>query len=362
MEEREWTDECFEESGKLPLGDIQSQLCKRHFKVFKFPFLNETKILARNGTEIVEFCMGTLIFNYWPFNRFLFCWMSPILKYYRTFIYPIITILGIFGNIMAFKIFLKRTEIKGTCRIYYFWLAVADLVYLISFAIPEWTSDGLNHLTNGAVQFWPDRLSNVSCKLFRFFMHSSWFMSNWIMVIYSIERVLAISYPFLRTSLIKPSVAKKICFVIIIFTILMFSLIFYTSAYVLLRPDHPNFSYRECFVDYDKLSWIGYIWFLSMAGIFTMFLPPILVMIINSILLKKLKELSENRSHLTNQRNDRSSAEVKNAKTLLLLAGLMLIFTLPTLSWAAYVYIDNEVGMQIANELFIYTILNYLYL
>ena len=349
---------CVDIAPTLPLGEVLASYCYWKSIGIIEAQKNESEKFYVWRNYITEHCSGEFTDNYWPINKILFCWARPISRYYRSFIFPIIVILGVFGNIMAIKIFILRTEIKGTCRIYYLYLAIADLVYLLNFGMPEFISNGLDHLSHGSMQFWPDKLSEASCKLIRFFMHSSWFMSCWILVIYSFERVLAISYPFMRVSFINCSTAKKICFGIIVVTIGIFSPIIYTNIYVLTNANNVNFAWRTCFVDYNQLSAIGFIWIASLSILFTILVPPILVLIANSILLVKLNLLAKERHRLMHGRNENSRIEVKNAKDLVLLSILMLVFNLPTLSWLPYICIDEFAGIIITYLLiYIYILL-----
>jgi len=134
-------------------------------------------------------------------NKAIVCQFSPLISPFRALVLPLLIICGIFGNFISIKIFLQEKIIKGTCRIYYLSIAIADLFSIISFAIPEWTGDGLKWFTNGEVQFWPERLSVYSCRLFRYIWHSSWAISYWIMLVYSIERLVVISFPLIRINL-----------------------------------------------------------------------------------------------------------------------------------------------------------------
>ena len=135
----------------------------------------------------------------------------------RMYISPILIIMGVFGHMASCTIFILRQDISGTCRVYYLCLSIGELRYFIFSAIPRWTGDGLYFISNGFLYFWPERNSILLCRIFKYCRFVSTFIAIWSLVIYSIERVLAIRFPFLRTNYIRPSKAKKVCLILLIF-------------------------------------------------------------------------------------------------------------------------------------------------
>ena len=175
-------------------------------------------------------------------------------------------------------------------------------------------------------------------------MHSSWFLSSWILVIYSFERMLAISFPFMLNRFIKVSTAKKICILSTILSLIAFSPIFLTDTYTIVYQENDG-PFRACRINAEVSGSVQSIWYLTMTLALTVLLPPILILVFNSILLKKLIEISRQRNILTNRRSEGSNPEIKNAKDLLSLSSLMLVFTFPTLAWLIYLYLYTAMRM-----------------
>ena len=165
---------------------------------------------------------------------------------YRIVLLPVLIVTGIIGQLFSMKIFLSLKNWKATYRVYYFAIAAADLVYLIGFAIPEWTGEGLDLVTHGAMKFNPENLSTITCRAFRYLWHSSWFISCWLLIAYSVERLIALSYPLYRIRFISIRMAKVTCTVVIIVGIIGFLPVILTEIYRLSNENGP-ISNRYCY-------------------------------------------------------------------------------------------------------------------
>ena len=258
---------------------------------------------------------------------------------FRMVILPILLVVGIIGQLFAVKIFVTMKKWKSTCKIYYSSMACADLVYLIWFGIPEWTGEGLDMITDGALKFRPETISTFTCRTFRYLWHLSWFISNWLLVVYSVERVIAISYPMFRVRYINLKSAKITCIIVAMTGIVTFLPVLLTEAYHLYRessksPSDCNFntaSIEDPFL---------IIWLAIFPTFLTMFLPPCLLVVINLVLLFKMKSQSNEREKLAhkpigckNVRESTQNLEIKAAKDLAVISFVTLVIASPTLLW-----------------------------
>ena len=264
--------------------------------------------------------------------------MVKINKGYRMFLLPILLILGIIGQLVSIKIFISLKEWKSTCKIYYSSMALADLVYLIGFGIPEWTGEGLDMITGGALKFNPENLYEESCRTFRYLWHSSWFISNWLLVVYSVERVIVISYPLFRIRFINIKSAKITCSIVAITGIVAFLPVLLTEIYLFYLNEisegycvFNTAAFQDVLLD---------IWIALFPSFLTMFIPPGLLVVINLILLIKLKSQSDQRRKLAHKpsccKNVRQSAqnfEIKAAKDLAVISFVTLTIASQTLLW-----------------------------
>ncbi|XP_074645826.1 C-C chemokine receptor type 5-like [Tubulanus polymorphus] len=140
-----------------------------------------------------------------------------IIDFYRACLYPCIVLMGIGGNALSLIIFprMKRRD-KSTSQ-YLTLLAASDLVYLLTNALTDsWMNNALHDFTDGRVEF--DLLAShvVVCKSFRFFWYISTSTSTWTLMLFNLEKCVAILFPLKRERLFT-SRKRKIA---IIFTVI----------------------------------------------------------------------------------------------------------------------------------------------
>ena len=268
-------------------------------------------------------------------------------KFYRGITLPFILIVGIIRQILSIKIFQSLKDWKATCKIYYLSIAGSDLVYLIGFGLPEWTFEGLDIVTFGFLKFKPENLSSLSCRLFRFAWHSSWFISYWTLVAYSVERIIAISFPFIRVRFISTRNAKVICAMIIVIASIGFLPVIVTNVVHLKYEDSfkDRYSYLTDPFEHPILG----IWLLIMPLSCNIILPPILLVIINLILMIQLKSQTKKRGNLMRKpfgrmKLDQSgqNAEIKAAKDLTVISLVTLAIAFPTLFWVPTLIVESS--------------------
>ena len=129
----------------------------------------------------------------------LWQWMSPF-----------IFLLGFFGNIAILIVLANRPVMSdNTTSVYVRCLAIADLLTLITGIIPEWMAftDIFNF----------EEVHPVSCKFYKFFAYTSSDASIWILTAFSVERFIAVVFPFKRQKgWCKVSQVKIICVALVL--------------------------------------------------------------------------------------------------------------------------------------------------
>ena len=179
---------------------------------------------------------------------------------FRVILLPILLIIGVIGQVLSIKIFLSLKTWKATCKIYYLTIAIMDLAYLFAFGIPEWTGEGLDFLTSNKIKINPENLSKVSCRLFRFVWHASWFISYWTLVAYSVERLIAISNPLLRFRYINYKTAKITCSILVLIGFTTFlPIIFSEHLYTLEGEETLPISMRYCYFNNEHFTLITFL-------------------------------------------------------------------------------------------------------
>ena len=215
-------------------------------------------------------------------------------------------------------------------------MAWADFVYLIIYGIPEFTGDGLDDWLY-VHTYWLriESFSTLTCKLMRYIWHTSWFISYWALVIYSYERLVAIAYPFVRTRFITIKMAKVFCFSLVGFSLISFSVILYSDVYFVYRLNDA-YQFRYCYLNVVRSSRIALAVF-GLLYLCTILLPPILLIISNISLFKKLRAIMHERRKLHTQMRNRNrsiaNSEIESSKDLIILSLITLFFSFPTLTW-----------------------------
>ena len=118
---------------------------------------------------------------------------------FRAFISPAIAIFGLIGNVMAFAVFLKqflKSSKRNRFQVYVMFLAISDSVILIfnSF-LDDFLGRGLLYLTNSQTVIKIDTYSDMTCKMMEYISPTFIFVSGYLLVAFSVDRVLTVLLP-----------------------------------------------------------------------------------------------------------------------------------------------------------------------
>ena len=113
---------------------------------------------------------------------------------------PVIFVTGIFGNVLVLVVMTRR-RMKGTSTsVHLSLMAVADACVLVTGLLPEWFE--------AALDFKFKEYHWITCKLEKFLFYTSADTSIWILVIFTLDRFVAICFPFLKKDCCRQSRAK----------------------------------------------------------------------------------------------------------------------------------------------------------
>ncbi|CAF1069423.1 unnamed protein product [Rotaria sp. Silwood1] len=114
----------------------------------------------------------------------IYRWYADVIVY-RGF-GPLIACLGIVGGTLSLLVFRRKSLKKKSCSIYFFYLALADLLcmicWLVHFVLPTYD---IHLLTQ----------SNFFCKLFVFAMYFAFDLANYLLTVCSIDRAVSVLFP-----------------------------------------------------------------------------------------------------------------------------------------------------------------------
>ncbi|KAK4471346.1 hypothetical protein MN116_004570 [Schistosoma mekongi] len=147
--------------------------------------------------------------------------MEYAVGFLRGYISPIIVILGVFGNMAAFYLFLTHRP-WNRFSIYVMILAISDSLVLISNTfLDDFLGRGLYYLTNKSIMIKLDTYSLFSCQFME--LVGTWFVFNsgCLLVAFSIDRVNCLYWPLKCRSNGGVSMATFICIFIIVIGLIL---------------------------------------------------------------------------------------------------------------------------------------------
>ncbi|XP_071105022.1 probable G-protein coupled receptor 139 [Haliotis cracherodii] len=112
-------------------------------------------------------------------------------RYLGIYCYPILVVLGTIGNVLSFIVMTRKTMLRSSTCYYMAVLAVADTMVLYFGCLRKWFA----YLTGWDALI----LSPAACKIFNFLTYWSFDFAAWILVAMTVERYIAIHFPFTVT-------------------------------------------------------------------------------------------------------------------------------------------------------------------
>ncbi|CAF3790844.1 unnamed protein product [Rotaria socialis] len=130
----------------------------------------------------------------------------------------ILTTLGIIGNILSILIFLSPRYRRQSSYFYLLSLALSDLCFLI-INLFEDTFRNHNQLYQSRINFL-DRSPSFICILVQYARSETRSLSSWIIVSFTIERLIVVFYPLKRAIICRRKIARFVVFLLFITTLL----------------------------------------------------------------------------------------------------------------------------------------------
>ena len=121
---------------------------------------------------------------------------DPMLKAGKNFFAyftPVILIVGLLGNGLSVAVFTSKAMRKLSASTYLAALSTSDICTLIFYVFIEWLRRGLIHISPETKPTFLDM--NGICQCLLFLSYVSRMMSSWLIVIFTVERFIAVCYP-----------------------------------------------------------------------------------------------------------------------------------------------------------------------
>ena len=127
---------------------------------------------------------------------------------------PVIIVIGLVGNIISLKVFTSKVMQRLPSSLYLVALSASDILVLLTYVFIDWLNHGMLR--------WPGKrrlpLMNVNgaCQAFLYASYTFRFISAWLIVIFAVERFVAVCMPLHRKRFVTNGCAKKLIVAVVL--------------------------------------------------------------------------------------------------------------------------------------------------
>ena len=130
----------------------------------------------------------------------------------------VLTTLGIIGNVLSILIFLSPRYRRQSSHFYLLSLALSDLCFLIINLLED-TFRNHNELYQSRINVL-DRSSPLICIFVQYARNTTRLLSSWIIVSFTIERLLVVFYPLKRVIICRRKIARFVVMILFVLSLL----------------------------------------------------------------------------------------------------------------------------------------------
>ena len=237
-------------------------------------------------------------------------------RYLWIYCSPWILFLGLFGNILIIVVVKSRKLQNSSTAVYLPMLAVFDSFTLLTGIIPEWL-DAMQLVTI-------KEISGVTCKLEKFLFYVSADTATWILVLFTVDRFVAVCFPLQKRTICTPKCARIACFSFFLLSVTKNAHVFWTRGpeYDELGNLTSNCGRPEPYTEFELFirPWIAFV--------YANLIPFVLIIICNIMIIRTLVRVQKMRKAQTN-------AEKSMTQTVLMCLSAsftFLIFITPSMA------------------------------
>ena len=250
---------------------------------------------------------------------------------------PLIVLIGIPGNILSF-IVMKSPRFRYKSYSHYLCaLAVFDTLVLVVKYLKR--VDDLMHITQG--HGFLHGYTDAGCKIHNFTEHVCYLMSSWVVLCMTLERFIAVNFPFKKDLLCRPRNAVTI--ILVVFAVMSYSQIF---RLIIIEKDEKD-SLCIAPTRYLHIYVVMHIYMYQLVLQFM--LPAILILVCNLTILWKIRRLQYMvAKHGTNHSVRAYAKRHKTTCTLLLISFTYIVTLLPLVLLSMIMYVAVRVNPVLA--------------
>ncbi len=230
----------------------------------------------------------------------------------RDYVFVVLIIVGSVGNGLSFMLMMQKSVRSTPFGYYLAHVAVADTIYLYFGLVPAVV------MKFGGVDIFT--LHNLACKTGTFLRCSSGDFAIWLVLTVTVDRFIAVKYPFKAKTLCTLAKAKVVCVILLCLSCIFNSYIFVTRGLVYVN----ELSVSTCKVMSTYFFFERYIrpWY-NIIGL--MIIPGGSMIILNTIIIVTLWKHNKARQDLTNRHDATVSIQVLHTTITLLAVNMMFI-------------------------------------
>jgi hypothetical protein len=131
----------------------------------------------------------------------------------------VLTTLGTIGNVLSILVFLSPRYRRQSSHFYLLSLALSDLCFLIINLIED-TFRNHNDLYHSRINIL-DRSSSIICIFVQYARNVTRLLSSWIIVSFTIERLLVVFYPLKRAIICRRKIARFVVLILFFLSLLI---------------------------------------------------------------------------------------------------------------------------------------------
>ncbi len=195
------------------------------------------------------------------------------------YLVPVIAITGIFGNLLSFVVFLASNLRSLTSSIYLVALSLSDTCVLVV-SLLSW-ADNVG---------WDAYHRQGCCQLFAYLSYIGSFLSVWYVVSFTVERYIAVAFPFHHQNMCSPRRAKAVVIGLAVLAAVLYSYALWTSG---LEPIYGRL-FCVTYTDYHDM--VAKITIVDI--IVTLLIPTGVIVGCNIKIVSSLTDFSRSRSQL----------------------------------------------------------------
>ncbi|KAF7256892.1 hypothetical protein EG68_06279 [Paragonimus skrjabini miyazakii] len=248
---------------------------------------------------------------------------SNLVGAFRAYVCPFIATFGLLGNLFIVIVF-SREQPRTRFSIYAISLAISNAITLITNTVlDDFLGRGLYYATNGEHHYKLDATSEFGCKFVEYLSNVMFFITSYIIVIFSLDRLLTIHRPIQFYSIHHKKWAVGACLLVYLIGFASNTPLIFIQTLVIDTASRTNFTCRMLEDHLVAKFSITY------EVVCTYTIPFCLVLILNSSICFRLWQLRHERRRLLPADRVSNQLEMSRVMGHLALSTVFLLLYMP---------------------------------